>query len=72
MADPKNPHDHTPAEEREIRESALDETIEDSFPASDPPSSLPNPDDHRASARRKSGSRRGPATPVTKRSANST
>ncbi len=67
-----NPHDHTADEEREIRESALDETIEDSFPASDPPSSLPNPDDHRASARRKSGSRRGPATPATKRRANST
>jgi hypothetical protein len=46
MADPKNPHDHTPEEEHEIRESALDETIEDSFPASDPPSTLPNPDQH--------------------------
>jgi hypothetical protein len=46
MADPK--HDHTPAEERRIREAALDETIEDSFPASDPPSSIPNPDNHDA------------------------
>jgi hypothetical protein len=41
-------HDHTPEEERRIREAALDETIEDTFPASDPPSSLPNPDDHDA------------------------
>lgn len=42
------PHDHTPAEERAIRDAALDETIEGSFPASDPPSSNPNPDDHDA------------------------
>ena len=41
-------HQHTPEEERQIREAALDETIEDSFPASDPPSTDPNPDDHAA------------------------
>lgn len=41
-------HDHTPTEERQIREAALDETIAGSFPASDPPSSLPNPDEHDA------------------------
>ena len=41
-------HDHTPEEERRIREAALDETVEDSFPASDPPSSMPNPDQHDA------------------------
>ncbi len=41
-------HDHTPSEERHIREAALDETIAGSFPASDPPSSLPNPDEHDA------------------------
>jgi hypothetical protein len=39
-------HDHTPEEERRIREAALDETIAESFPSSDPPSSLPNPDEH--------------------------
>jgi len=39
------PHEHTPEEEREIREAALDETLEGSFPASDPLSSDPNPDD---------------------------
>jgi hypothetical protein len=47
--DPK--HDHTPQEERRIRDAALDQTIEASFPASDPPSSMPNPDDHTAVAR---------------------
>ena len=41
-------HQHTPREERKIREAALDETIAESFPASDPPSSLPNPDEHDA------------------------
>jgi hypothetical protein len=30
-------HQHTPEEERRIREAALDKTIADSFPASDPP-----------------------------------
>ena len=43
--DAANPHQHTPEEERKIREAALDQTIEGSFPASDPPSSNPNPDD---------------------------
>jgi len=50
-ADPPDLHDHTPEEERKIREAALDQTIEDSFPASDPPSSDPNPDDHTAVVR---------------------
>jgi hypothetical protein len=36
---------HTPEEERRIRDAALDETLESTFPASDPPSTLPNPDD---------------------------
>lgn len=45
-------HQHTPDEERRIREAALDQTIEGSFPASDPPSSNPNPDDHAALERR--------------------
>ena len=38
-------HDHTPEEERRIRDAALDQTLADSFPASDPPSTIPNPDD---------------------------
>ena len=41
-------HEHTPEEERNIREAALDETIAESFPASDPPSTIPNPDDDKA------------------------
>jgi hypothetical protein len=45
-------HHHTPDEERRIREAALDETIEDTFPASDPLSSIPNPDDDEALERR--------------------
>ena len=47
---PDNPeaHQHTPAEERKIREAALDQTLEGSFPASDPSSSNPNPADHDA------------------------
>lgn len=46
---PNDPdHQHTPEEERRIREAALDQTIEGSFPASDPPSTNPNPDDHDA------------------------
>ena len=44
----KHGHNHTPDEERRIREAALDETVAGSFPASDPPSSLPNPDEHDA------------------------
>lgn len=43
-------HRHPPAEERKIREAALDETIANTFPASDPPSSIPNPDEHDAVA----------------------
>ena len=41
-------HHHTPEEERRIREAALDETLADTFPASDPPSSIPNPDEDEA------------------------
>lgn len=41
-------HRHSPEEERRIREAALDQTIAESFPASDPPSSDPNPDNHSA------------------------
>jgi hypothetical protein len=29
--------------EQRLRERALDKTVEDSFPSSDPPSSIPNP-----------------------------
>ena len=48
MAPQQTGHGRAPEEERRIREAALDKTIADSFPASDPPSSDPNPDDHSA------------------------
>ena len=37
-------HDHP----TEPEEDSMDRTIEDSFPASDPPSSIPNPDEDAA------------------------
>ena len=39
---------HTAERERRRREATLDETIEQSFPASDPLSTNPNPDSHTA------------------------
>jgi hypothetical protein len=39
------PTEEKPDQERAVREGALDRTIENSFPASDPPSSIPNPYD---------------------------
>jgi hypothetical protein len=33
-----------PEQDEETREENLDKTIEDSFPASDPPSSIPDPE----------------------------
>ena len=48
----RSDHEHTPEEERQIRDAALDQTGEASFPASDPPSSNPSPDDHSARDRR--------------------
>jgi hypothetical protein len=47
MTDPD--HHHTPEEEHGIREAALDKTLADTFPASDPPSTIPNPDDDQVS-----------------------
>ncbi len=32
-------------DEREKRDRALDKTLEDSYPASDPPSSIPDPEE---------------------------
>jgi|1186.fasta_scaffold963846_2 hypothetical protein len=53
---PANKTDEDLRREQEIRkhppdaegEDALDRTIEDSFPASDPPSSIPDPDEDAA------------------------
>ena len=41
-ADPAGPK--SAQEEKEEREHGLDQTIADSFPASDPPSTIPDPD----------------------------
>jgi hypothetical protein len=54
MAAEHTRHDHASQEERRIREAALDKTIADSFPASDPPSSNPNPYDPSAIERERS------------------
>jgi hypothetical protein len=45
-ADPRDPEDRTIDETDALqrRDKMLDKTIADTFPASDPPSSLPNPD----------------------------
>jgi hypothetical protein len=45
-------HHHTPEEEKKIREAALDETVEGSFPASDPASTIPKPDEDEALERK--------------------
>ena len=44
---------HSPDEERAIREAALDETLESTFPASDPLSTTPDPHDDTAYERAK-------------------
>jgi hypothetical protein len=48
MPDDRSRHEHSAEEERRIREAALDETIAASFPASDPLSTDPNPDNDEA------------------------
>ena len=60
-------HDHTPEEERKIREAALDQTIAGTFPASDPLSSDPNPDDHDAVKDEPPRDGDAPARPAKKR-----
>ena len=39
------PGENQESVEDEVREEQLDRTIEDTFPASDPPSSIPDPSD---------------------------
>ena len=48
----KREHEHTPEEERWIREAAMDKTLEETFPASDPLSTIPNPDEDEALERK--------------------
>ena len=40
---PRDPEDRPTSDRDELREKMEDKTIADSFPASDPPSSIPNP-----------------------------
>jgi hypothetical protein len=42
---PKKTGDLKPKPHDQAHEESLDHTIEDSFPASDPPSSIPDPDE---------------------------
>jgi hypothetical protein len=49
-SEPPKPKNRKPEQEEEIREENLDKTIEDSFPASDPPSSIPDPEEEEDAA----------------------
>jgi hypothetical protein len=39
----RDPEDRLAAGDRDVREKMMDKTLADSFPASDPPSSIPDP-----------------------------
>lgn len=43
IARPRDPEDRPAETEEELREKMLDKTLADSFPTSDPPSSIPDP-----------------------------
>lgn len=40
---PRDPEDRPVRDEEELKEKMEDKTVADSFPASDPPSSIPDP-----------------------------
>jgi hypothetical protein len=48
--DPKGAEESNPQPPDLDEEKSLDKTIEDSFPASDPPSSIPDPDENENAA----------------------
>ena len=48
--DPKGAEEPKPPAPTQEEEESLDKTIEDSFPASDPPSSIPDPDEDESAA----------------------
>ncbi|MGH9517906.1 MAG: hypothetical protein ACRD3P_19740 [Terriglobales bacterium] len=48
--DPKRADEPKPPIPTQEEEESLDKTIEDSFPASDPPSSIPDPDEDKSAA----------------------
>jgi hypothetical protein len=41
--EPRDPEDRPVKNEQELREKMLDKTLADSFPTSDPPSTIPDP-----------------------------
>ena len=48
---PENPEKKVPQQpENDVNDEAYDKTIADSFPASDPPSSIPDPDENEDAA----------------------
>ena len=49
-AEEQKPKPHPPEKREEDEEAALDKTLADSFPASDPPSSIPDPDEDKENA----------------------
>jgi len=56
-------HEPTTREEKRRREAALDETLEGSFPSSDPPSTIPDPDRDAAEHDLAEDDERGPERP---------
>ena len=48
--DQSKPKNRKIEQDEETREENLDKTIEDSFPASDPPSSIPDPEEREDAA----------------------
>lgn len=48
--EPTEPAEPSEAREKAHRDEGMDKTLADSFPASDPPSSIPNPDEDEESA----------------------
>jgi hypothetical protein len=47
---PQPAHHKSEQEEKREREENMDQTLADSFPASDPPSSIPDPEDQDSAA----------------------
>lgn len=44
----RDPEERTANDEKKIKDKTLDKTIADSFPTSDPPSSIPDPSEDEA------------------------
>jgi hypothetical protein len=46
----RDPEERPVSEESEVKDKALDKTLADSFPTSDPPSTIPDPSEDDAAA----------------------